>query len=86
VGNIKTDIQETWWRTRTGLIWLRTETCGRQQQTWRNFGFDKRCRVCQLANKLLASQEGNYSMHLCKEKPTWCILYTNISRCIVNKT
>jgi hypothetical protein len=69
-----------------GLDSASGQTCGRLQQTWWTFGFGKMCRVCQIANKLLASQVRIYYIHLCKEKPTSCIFYTNISRCMVNKT
>jgi hypothetical protein len=68
---MKTYIQETEWRTWIGLIWLRTGTCNRLLQTWWTFGFDKMCRVCRLANELLASQEGLYSMKLSGQSVSW---------------
>jgi len=48
VDNIKTHLQETGWQTWIGLIWFRTGTCGRPLQTWWNFGFGKKWRVCRL--------------------------------------
>jgi len=70
VDNIKTDLQDTWWRTWIGLIWLRTRTYSRILKTWRNFGFDKMCRVCWLDKELLASQ-GPYSMQLSSPLATY---------------
>jgi hypothetical protein len=50
-------------RAWTGLIWLRIQTNGRVLRTQcGNFGFCKIQGISSLTGKLLASQEGFYSM------------------------
>jgi len=70
VENIKTG-QETGWKTWIGMIWLRTETCGRLLQSWWNFRLDKMWRVCWLANELLHPQEELYCMELSSQSVSW---------------